>query len=1215
MPKKSKSSKSKKSSKKTPPPQEPEDFFNPVLFTSGYIPKRGRPKMNNQYLDSFADVVQIPSSFFDEKKGGGIRKIGRPKKKKKIVIKIGDKITNEKFKFSNQKVDFDFSYEGGEKKSAGDIDIDDVPGGINELLQVLPDVIEDVFEEGLYEPTDLAQITLQSVGKKDTEYLQTDWETIQTIPDSLEGYIEDRSKWFNAIYDSDGLGKTIKVGMKSYAVEMEVSVVRNPYTGSGQLKITSKKDFKAKKSVCIIKNADDLCLGRCLVIAIAQRDNHPMLKQIKMGRNIQTTLANQLYEEHNMKKEPSTLQSIMEWEEKLDCSITIIDSDNFNNITYPVINDGSYTPKDFNVYVLKDGNHFHYINSNQVAGFFCKDYFCGLCKKTYKSKDKHKCNYKCNICCSYDCCGVKSKGNNWIKCPDCWRSFPNQKCFDNHKNKDDISKGKNKGKKKKSVCERIFKCPKCKKLYDKSKYNMWEHKCGDDWCKNCDCKINTKEGHKCYMMPKKIKDPTSNYIYFDFECSQNEGKHKVNYCIAEYHTDPKPIEFLTLDSFMEWLLQEDHKGYSVIAHNGRGYDFQLIMEYIYNKTIYKPSIVYAGSKIMLMSIPDIKMRFVDSLNFLTMPLAAFPKTFGIKELKKGFFPHYFNTSENFYYKGKIPPLRYFGYNDMSGKSRKELIKFWVGKRATNYKWDQYEEMKSYCISDVDILRRSCIIFKELYEEVAGIDPFQYTTIASVCMAIFKGHHIYPNYTDEISGLTGESKTEYNNGVRNQVFKDEKIGIIPYEQQEFIRKSFFGGRTNSIKLKYTFKEDEIGVYSDITSLYPSVNYYDEYPIGHPIEITENFGDPANYFGFIDCYVIPPKGLYFPLLATKGEKLTFDLEPKRGVWTTIEINKAIQLGYKITKIYKVLHYKRRSKNIFKGYVSQFLKIKQEASGKPAWVKTESDLEKYIKDYEIKQGIKLDKNKISYNPGLRAIAKLCLNSLWGKFGQRLNMPKSEIISDSNKFSKIMFSDEYTGQAWNMIDDERMEISYKMKDEFIEDDYNTNIAIASYTTSHARLRLYWALEKLNKQVLYHDTDSVVYIYDKNNPNHFRITNGDLLGEWTDELDGVDMCGTFYGAGPKNYSYETTDGILHTKIKGFTLNYAATREDKLTHENMGKMIDARNTDKKIAIDYTMIIRDKKNKTMKTQKIVKKYGVVYDKREILPPDEYGNIDTIPFGYN
>ena len=156
--------------------------------------------------------------------------------------------------------------------------------------------------------------------------------------------------------------------------------------------------------------------------------------------------------------------------------------------------------------------------------------------------------------------------------------------------------------------------------------------------------------------------------------------------------------------------------------------------------------------------------------------------------------------------------------------------------------------------------------------------------------------------------------------------------------------------------------------------------------------------------------------------------------------------------------------------------------------------------------------------------------------------------------------------------------------------------------------------MEKLNRQVLYHDTDSVVYVYDKNNPKHFRITNGDLLGEWTDELDGVDMCGTFLGAGPKNYSYETTDGKLHTKIKGFTLDYASTRDDGLTHENMEKMIDARGTDKKVPINYTMIIRDKKTKIMKTKEITKKYGFVYDKREVLPPDENGNIDTIPFGY-
>ena len=366
-------------------------------------------------------------------------------------------------------------------------------------------------------------------------------------------------------------------------------------------------------------------------------------------------------------------------------------------------------------------------------------------------------------------------------------------------------------------------------------------------------------------MPKKIKSISNRYIYFDFECSQNEGRHIMNYGIAQYHDDPTSKCFYTIEQFMEWLLVDEHKGFSVIAHNGRGYDFQLIMEYIYKKTSYKPVVVYAGSKIMILTIKGLKLRFVDSLNFLTMPLSSFPKTFGIKELKKGFFPHYFNTKENFNYVGKIPPLRYFGYNNMSEKKREELIKFWVAKRATNYKWKQFDEMKSYCISDVDILRKCCIQFRQLYIDIADIDPFQYTTIASVCMAIFKGHYIVENYNETIKSYEGlkEEKQLFNNMVRNQVFDDELIGIVPYKQQDFIRQSFFGGRTNSIKLKYKFKPGEIGVYSDITSLYPSVNYYDDYPIGHPVEITENFGDPTKYFGFIDCYVEPPKDLYFPI----------------------------------------------------------------------------------------------------------------------------------------------------------------------------------------------------------------------------------------------------------------------------------------------------------------------------------------------------------------
>ena len=65
----------------------------------------------------------------------------------------------------------------------------------------------------------------------------------------------------------------------------------------------------------------------------------------------------------------------------------------------------------------------------------------------------------------------------------------------------------------------------------------------------------------------------------------------------------------------------------------------------------------------------------------------------------------------------------------------------------------------------------------------------------------------------------------------------------------------------------------------------------------------------------------------------------------------------------------------------YINTFMKIEQEASGPPDWIKTEENAEKYIRDYFEKEGIQMTTDKITKNPGLIAMAKLCLNSFWGK------------------------------------------------------------------------------------------------------------------------------------------------------------------------------------------------------------------------------------------
>ena len=107
----------------------------------------------------------------------------------------------------------------------------------------------------------------------------------------------------------------------------------------------------------------------------------------------------------------------------------------------------------------------------------------------------------------------------------------------------------------------------------------------------------------------------------------------------------------------------------------------------------------------------------------------------------------------------------------------------------------------------------------------------------------------------------------------------------------------------------------------------------------------------------------------------------------------MQKAVEKGYRILNIYEVYHWSKTSQydpvtktgGLFTSYINMFLKIKQEASGRPVWVQTEADLERYIDMYEEREGIRLDPDKIEVNPGLRSLAKLLLNSFWGKFGQR--------------------------------------------------------------------------------------------------------------------------------------------------------------------------------------------------------------------------------------
>jgi hypothetical protein len=59
-------------------------------------------------------------------------------------------------------------------------------------------------------------------------------------------------------------------------------------------------------------------------------------------------------------------------------------------------------------------------------------------------------------------------------------------------------------------------------------------------------------------------------------------------------------------------------------------------------------------------------------------------------------------------------------------------------------------------------------------------------------------------------------------------------------------------------------DVIFRYVDFTSLYPWCNKMTRTVVGHPRIITENFDDISTYFGLVKCTVLPPRGLFHPVL---------------------------------------------------------------------------------------------------------------------------------------------------------------------------------------------------------------------------------------------------------------------------------------------------------------------------------------------------------------
>jgi hypothetical protein len=526
---------------------------------------------------------------------------------------------------------------------------------------------------------------------------------------------------------------------------------------------------------------------------------------------------------------------------------------------------------------------------------------------------------------------------------------------------------------------------------------------------------------------------------------------------------------------------------------------------------------------------------------------------------------------------------------------------------------------------------------------------------------------YGRIADDTAAYIQDLMKTYGIEKTHIVWSHELEGYSEYERElgnvMVDREMFKGGRTEVFSPfcnAALHPEDNIQ-YFDVCSLYPYVCAFTELPTGHPehycgteINLTRllSMGEDR-YSGYVRCSVIPNRedriGL-LPCHDVKSGRLEFPLHEMTGSWGTEELRLAYQNGYIIKDVYEVYHWPRaeRSDTFMRGYVSFFLRMKQEAEG---WRKlgassedpSQKEKEELVETlFHENGGIgRIRPELVRKNPINRALAKTFLNSLWGKFCQRAHTDHYSTIHGYAEFAQL-WNDPHLDRrkvSFRHLSHGTWKVKYHLFNDFAKENPRYNIFVAAKVTETARCILHRQMLKIGpERILYCDTDSIMFLWPKNGEK----LDAHGLGKWVDEYPRQRIL-RLYALAPKFYYLEFEDDAL-LKSKGIMMNW--TNRALLHGTSLGKqlleLLFPRTNDKDQVLPFqgfipmknmlmgihttstqfeygTMLTKetnDKKLQPVLTKRhlvpYLKKRNVVYDAEKGL--DEIARIYTIPKGY-
>lgn len=673
-------------------------------------------------------------------------------------------------------------------------------------------------------------------------------------------------------------------------------------------------------------------------------------------------------------------------------------------------------------------------------------------------------------------------------------------------------------------------------------------------CVRCpDChKCYSKQGQhylSCKQVPFKTKQPgsganrglrikaakseewqlTKNIWFCDFESFPAKDGTHIPYliCLKEIDNASSMKSFYgktCLREFANFIMRGKTVAGYLFCHNGSGYDFNLILlALLENGWIPKEGlqILSRGTKILTAQIKTtpVSLTLRDSYLYLPSSLARLCKDFKIPQsFSKAAFDH-----------SKIKSFKDFG------KHMKECI--------------------DYCKLDVLALEE---IYKKFAAGLWKVTPVllpQNMSLASHAFEMWKHmENAAVIRSIELPDLATYKllRQMYHGGRTLCTVKkyDSHVLELIAEMNEDGESLFYDGEALSYdtwgNICYTFDNTPADKCSelklvDVVSLYPFCMFKFQYPVGKFVgtrdvlqndqeKIADHMSNTINggkwyaiaeedlFEGikvenseysslksamFKSCYQVDmdcPQDIFVAFVMRKEDDAPVqNLKKLRNFWITgVELFEAIKIGYKLLRVKKIMSWER-SAPIFKKYIETLFKIKEEH--------------------------KADKSNVMY-----IVAKLLMNALSGKFGQKIVSKVVTLLNDLPEDPDSLFKDlknieEQVVEHKNQETGETEPVGYVFTGEKSEDDLKTNLPtqLSVFILAYARRVMSKMLRKVNgykdekHTLLYTDTDSMVVrkeTYELLKKHGFI---GHALGQLEDEFpDARIFAGRFLA--PKTY-------------------------------------------------------------------------------------------------